>query len=551
MEILFMMPRHIFFQKFFPAAMLHRDIFTRKKLREFSSIDKEIYLRENRILQPGFLADDPVNFFKDMLLIEEEWLTDCCCPSAKAEIILNIAAKLVTEYKIDAQNLDQKAHEVYISLIKNNPSLLQDIDYRITTSLKEWLSTLNADFLEIQAIKRLKKNNIANPTSQQIEAAKRIEIGLKRRELTQKIVSEVVTETMLAQNCAQNGLIEKELHNRSENHDISILGAAGSGKSTVLRSIGVDRRAYCVLSTDDYRAFTLPGTKAFESKNPQGQAFARSQDFAYLVKEKVIKRLQRPGKRANIICDCITLDYNMRELLAESRANLASFVTAFSGGAGYVEIAERAHNRAEDTAADPADKFRHVHTTSLLEGHAEASSILLSSIPSSGITVIYNTNIPKSEPPRVMAEIDNDQHIIKIYDFQTMAEFLNKSNINIEAHHPIELIVAKREKDTTYPFITHPRIKAESLLKFIMQHQTPDPKNPRSTPYKIQLAEIAGQPPYVSFVIGRSGNPEFEVHDRMKLNMLLDTNNQRAQILQFLLDKMEECNTTKQLSVRP
>ena len=519
-----------FLKNFFPISMQHRDIVTLKSLQDYSQKDREICIRENRILQPGFLASDPVTFFNDMTIVGEGWLTDCCCQSVGAEVMLNIASKLVVEYKVDAKDMNQKAQEVYNLLIKDNPALVQNIENRVHTAMDEWLATHAVD-IETKAIERLKKNKIINPTSDQVEAAKRIEIGLKRREFTESIAKEYVIETKLEQACSGIGLTKKTVQDKKENSDISILGAAGSGKSTVLRNMGVNKADYCVLSTDDYRAFAMPETEEFESRDPEGQAFVRSQDFAYLVKERVVKQLQVQEKRPDIICDCVTLDRNMRNFLEESKSKLTSIVTAFSGGTGHMDIAERAHVRAEDPTADPADKFRHVHTTSLYEGHANASSRLFSSIPSFGKTTLYNTNVPRGKNPKVMAEINVDSHTVEVYDFRTMSEFLNKANLNVVAEHPIELIMARRDeksKDVDSRLITHPSVKAEALLKLAAQ------------PYRVCLSEAPGKDPYLSFAVRQDGKLEFEVNDQSKLEEVLNAKDQGAQILQAALKQMEE-----------
>lgn len=266
---------------------------------------------------------------------------------------------------------------------------------------------------------------------------------------------------------AQNiSLEKKDVYSLGESHDFSFLGAAGSGKSTVSRQwlTEAEKTNYAIIATDNYRAFTMPRTEEHELRETNKNVFTRTQDVAYMVKELVQERLDQcveVGERPNIICDCVTLDHKMQALLKQGEA--ISVVAAYAGEPGFLGIAERADARARDTGAAPADKERFVNTSSLLEGHANASARLLSSIPTAVKTDIYDTNVARGEKPIKIATIDPEAHTMEISDLRVMSEFLNKRNINKEAVNPVDLILSKE----TGFLVTHPEMKAKSIIDLV------------------------------------------------------------------------------------
>ena len=189
--------------------------------------------------------------------------------------------------------------------------------------------------------------------------------------------------------------------------------------------------------------------------------------MAYMIKElaqeEIDTQVKTKNERPNIICDCVTLESGMKVLLSTSK-EVVSVFAAYNGEPGYIGIAERADNRAKDAGAGPGDKGRFVNTTSLLQGHASASARILSSVPNSAITDLYNTNVERGEAPVKIGKIDTIQNKLEITDLRVMAAFLNKRNINAEAVNQVGLIVKNNPINT---LSTHPENQAKSIIDLV------------------------------------------------------------------------------------
>jgi hypothetical protein len=230
----------------------------------------------------------------------------------------------------------------------------------------------------------------------------------------------------------------------------------------------------------------MPNTQAHEVK-PTKDAFIKTQDVAYLLKELVQEEIQykieNEHTRPNVICDCITLDPFMRNLLAQGEST--SIIAAYRGEPGYIGIAERADTRANDKNAAPADYQRFVETTALFKGHANFSQYLLSIVPDNMLTTVYDTNVEMGAKPVKIAIIDSASHTLKIDDLRVMSEFLNKKNINTSAIHQVDLILDKKHSSFNI-LATHPEMKASTLLNLVADMKF-------KPPYSIQLMDDKGK----------------------------------------------------------
>lgn len=480
--------------QFKPEAYNQRDIVSLKAVSQWRAEEEQIHLQQNRILQPGFMHRDPLKVLADAKLLGEEWLTDICCPSVMAAVTLHIGKEMVVNYKVEEAELNIEAHKVYNSMLAHNPEALIQLEGKINDIMKSNSALVDKN-LENLAIKKLEQTNAnrarqnlspLEATSERIEAAKRVIIDIERKKVTDELVSKQV-KAHLASFASSIALQKKTINTIDKAHDYSFLGAAGSGKSTIARQFLTDdqKADYIVLATDNYRAFIVPGTEKHEA-NASKDIFSRTQDMAYMVKELVQSEIEQQIKasnsRPNVICDCITLDGKMQELL--SQGTVTSVVAAYRGEPGYVGIAERADNRARDIHAAPADKGRFVNTTALFEGHANASARLLSSIPKNTATIIYDTNVERGAAPIEIATIDSKANTMQIKDLRVIAEFLNKRNINTEAINQVDLIYNSKSPLNT--LVTHPENKAKSILDLV-------PGSRFKAAYNIQLTHTNGQ----------------------------------------------------------
>lgn len=451
-----------------PVPYNQRDVLGLRKFTEWTWQEEATHLEHNRILQPGFMHRDIKEVLADAKLAGVEWLTDVCCPSLQAALILHIGKEMVVNYKVSEEALDMVTHQIYQAMIANNPTFFLDLEIVIS----EKIDSLHANDDTSASITREKladdmlKNNAAiNAQSAECKkAAYRLVVDKERKKIIDQEIAKLVRE-YLEKNEDSFKIEKKTTHAIGKTHDYSFLGAAGSGKSTIAKQHFNESQKtdFVIIATDNYRIFTMPGTKKHEAKTTKN-IFTRTQDMAYLIKELIqadlhAKKINRP----NIICDCVTLDRGMKALL--SQGTVTSAVAAYRGEPGYTGIAERADDRARNEQAAPADKGRFIETTALLKGHADASAQLLFNIPDNAVTTIYHTGGDKNSPPDKIATIDSKKNIIEIVDLRIMSEFLNKRNINTAAINQVDLIYDTNSSLNILS--THVENKAKSIIDLI------------------------------------------------------------------------------------
>jgi len=459
---------------FKPTEYNARDVLTLHPLPIWTYEEKKKHLEVNRIFHANALTRGAIEIITDAENLSVDWITDICCPSAETSLIMHIAKEMVVTYRVAEDELNIESQKVYKAVIADNPKIINEInkeihDERKTLSKKgRALSSINLEKRAIQKIKEINKDREKSGkdpliiSRHNINSAKNIIIDAERKKITNTIVNKTV-QNYIENNLDDLDLSKKTKHLIGKNHDYSFLGAAGSGKSTIARQfLTKEQKADCVvIATDNYRGITIPGQEDLEDLETRN-IFAKTQDMAYMIKELVQEELDgQETSRPNIICDCITLDYKMQKLLAQGKATSA--VAAYTGDPGFIGIAERADHRARDPNAAPADKGRFVHTTSLLEGHANASERLLTSIPKQGQTTIYDTNVEWGKPAIKIAKVDNDKKEVEIYDLKIMASFLNKKHMNVKAENQLGLITNVAENSGV--FATHPENKSASLIE--------------------------------------------------------------------------------------
>ncbi len=310
-----------------PEAYNHRDVMDLKPLSAWNPEEENIEIQQNRILQPGFLNRPALEVIEDAKKAHVDWLTDYCCPSAQASIFLNVAKEMVVTYKVNDTELNVEAQKSFHKMIENNPNIITRINSETDRSLQEFLRDKN---IADEAIAHLDKVK-ATKSPDAIEATERMLVDKYRKDIINGVSNIIVKEELRK--------VEQELHlGRKDTHalgqttDFSMLGAAGSGKSTILNQFLAESEKpnYVTIATDNYRAFTLPGTEAHEAR-PTQDVFVRSQDLAYMVKELVQNEMkQKLDGRPNIIFDGITLERDTRDLFSQG-GEVKSIIAAFVG----------------------------------------------------------------------------------------------------------------------------------------------------------------------------------------------------------------------------
>lgn len=146
-----------------PEAYNHRDVMTLKPLTEWTAEEEEIQRKHNRILQPGFLDKPAEEVIRDAKKAKVDWLTDICCPSTEASLLLNIAKELVVSYKVADDQLEARAHDVFKAITEKDPTILaslkEEVDRQLET-LRSDTGLLSDTILSEKVETYIKKKNV-------------------------------------------------------------------------------------------------------------------------------------------------------------------------------------------------------------------------------------------------------------------------------------------------------------------------------------------------------------------------------------------------------
>ena len=138
-----------------------RDVLTLKPLSKWTPEEEIAHLEHNRILQPGFATKEAPKLIENAELAGEQWLTNICCPSVNAAIILHISKEIVVNYQVTEENLRETSHQVYKAMLQQSPQMIGEQSQIIQTKLQEAaLKGRDLDELVIveRASQRLKQN---------------------------------------------------------------------------------------------------------------------------------------------------------------------------------------------------------------------------------------------------------------------------------------------------------------------------------------------------------------------------------------------------------
>ncbi|STX50205.1 Uncharacterised protein [Legionella busanensis] len=434
-----------------------RHILTLKSYKAWTNKEKYLQQVHNRILQPNFmegLLDEQLRYAQ---IAQEEWLTDVLVPKFSTALYLNIAARLITDYRVDIEAINQIAQQLWHKILSSNISDKLMMDWQeISIKMAPLAETETTHYYkDCQEKAKLRMSQlyptVAEDTSEyefKFKSCLEMEKNKVRKKLSNQVMAAFL-DRYFDQFASQEDLHKKPQFTIGENKDYVFIGPAASGKSTISNQyIHQDQRLdYVSMATDDYRGIRLPGTDDFEGQQTD-QMFIRTQDSAYLVSEIVEDRMRSlKDKRPNMIVDGVTYKPAHRALVETNKNSV--IVCACLDDAS--EVVNRSYNRAIQEDSSSADKGRHVNTSSLLHMHKTASiSLIKYCQPNSNIDV-YNTNIRRGETPPLIATINT--HGVKnliIHDekdaLSHLTSFFNKNRLNVSARNASGLFIAQLQK---------------------------------------------------------------------------------------------------------
>lgn len=430
-----------------------RHVLTLKDFTGWSERERKLQEAHNRILQPGFMAGDIDTQLAHAQVAREAWLTDVLVPKMQTALLLHIAARLITDYRVDVEDLNQIAQKLQLLIYDKHTSELMEYEHQIMRALdigdesgqyQECMKKAKARMTTIYPMLEEDSYEYYNKFTSCFE--------MEKNKLRKQSINKAMTEFLdkyLDVYTEQNGLKKKTVYPLADNHDFVFLGPAASGKSTISSQYinREDRKDYVSLATDDYRGVFLPFTEGFEDQKIE-QVFIRTQDSAFLISEIVEDRMKaKTVERANVIVDGVTYKPSHRELVEKNNNSIV--VCACLDDMSLV--VRRSYERAMQEDAGSADKGRHVNTSSLINMHKTASLNLIRYCTPNSTIRFYDTNIPKGTVPPLIATVDT--HGTKTLTISEekgalvrLASFFNKARVNIGAKSDDSLFFKKLKK---------------------------------------------------------------------------------------------------------
>ena len=209
-----------------------------KATNNFNEGDKVVHIEHNRVLQEGFLSGSPVELLK---MIErnyprntDAWTTNFIQPTPKAALMLNIAADLIVSYQVSVDSYQSVMEQAYQIILNNDPHFEAAMQQQISDQMQGCENIINERKDEL--IHLFKENTPPGLKDESMtkdaRALAELSIG---KHLTNRLVQGYVA-THLPQIMHDLHIAKKPIFPIGKNHDMAILGAAGSGKSHLLRT---------------------------------------------------------------------------------------------------------------------------------------------------------------------------------------------------------------------------------------------------------------------------------------------------------------------------
>src|SRR3990167_336121 len=208
-----------------------RHVLTLKKVYEWGQDDITLHKKHNRVLQPGYSHLTPDEIIHIARVTRTPWLTDIICPKAIYACKLNIAAELITRFKVDGDMLNALTQKVFNSLLKkHDPLLLAKAESDIQLVMQS--PVVMENIMEAARLNMLQTFEVMN--DQLMQDFLNLEIQKYSKFVTHRVMQDLL-EPFYPAIAHEFDLEYKTLHVHSDNGDYSILGAAGSGKSSIAK----------------------------------------------------------------------------------------------------------------------------------------------------------------------------------------------------------------------------------------------------------------------------------------------------------------------------
>lgn len=426
-----------------------RHILTLKGLSRWNTQERKLHETYNRILQPNFMEGDIQDQLMHASIAHEEWLTDVLVPKMQTTLMLHLATRLITDYRVDIEDVNELSQQLFHTILKSNSRIQKLLDAwsEIYISLKktntEQLCTTKSHERMEKLYPKLNHGSIAYQS--RFNSCFIMEMNKIQKKLVNQTMATFL-DNNLDSFTEELKLEKKPVYPLTDNHDFVFLGPAASGKSTISNRYikKEEKKDYVSLATDDYRGIFMPFTEDFEKKETE-QVFIRTQDSAYLISELVEERMQEKNdKRPNIIIDGVTYKPSQKALVAKNNNSLIICACLDD----MSEVVKRSYERAKQEESSSADKGRYVNTTSLIHMHKTASLNLLIHCDPNTRIAFYNTNVPRNTAPPLIATVDThgEKKLTISHDkgsLMCLASFFNKARVNTGAKSDKHLFLTR------------------------------------------------------------------------------------------------------------
>lgn len=437
-----------------------------KKFYLWNPQERLLHEQYNRILQSNFMQGDLYTQLEHARIAQVEWLTDVLVPTLNTAVLLHTAARLITDYRINIEDINSFANEICFKIMssKTGSTVLE----RWTLISQKFHQNNNGGYFdECMENARIAMAQIypeIDDDSLQFEKILTSFFIVEKNKLMKKLINEMISDVLNQQfdDVVQAYQFDKKaVFPICQTKDFVFLGPPSSGKSTIARSYvsSEDRNNYVSLATDDYRGIFLQSHDDFEAVETD-QVFIRTQDSAYLISELVDARLATMlAQRPNLIVDGITFKPLHRKLVEQNK-NSQIICACFND----ISLAiQRAYARASDENMGSSDKGRHINPKQLIDMHVSGSMDLIRHCGSNTRIALYNTNTKLGASPPLIATIDT--HSIKAITIEPsvgairyLCSYFNKARANASAQCDNHLFFSK---------LTKPCYQIDSLFKIL------------------------------------------------------------------------------------
>ncbi|MBN9225781.1 MULTISPECIES: zeta toxin family protein [Legionella] len=444
------------------AAVTHfnmRYVLTLKDFNRWSIRERKLQESYNRILQPNFMEGDIQEQLTHANVAHEEWLTDVLVPRLPTALLLHIATRLITDYRVDTEEVNQLAQQLFHSIMESQEHCLELM--AIWPGTQEYQADSYQHCVQRAHERMAQLYPSVSKSSTEYESKFASCLVMERNKVQKQVVNKTMSmflDDHLDALAQKHKLEKKTVYPLTDNHDFVFLGPAGSGKSTISSQYikKEDRKDYVSLATDDYRGICLPFTEEFE-KQETDQAFIRTQDSAYLISELVEERMHaQKDKRPNVLIDGVTYKSSQKALVEKNNNSIVVCACLDD----MSQVVKRCYDRAKQEESGSADKGRYVNTSSLLHMHKTASlNLLVYCAPN--ITIdFYNTNVARGVTPPLIATVDTHGEKTLTINHNKgsllyLASFFNKARVNVGAKSDQQLFLDK---------LKHPEFQIDSLF---------------------------------------------------------------------------------------